>query len=91
MSTNTTMITGSRSVTVTAEDLLSEVQVLQKALDNLRTKIQRALQTKEPKYGSDAWWKKSNRESREQYKRGEYLEIKTKEELNGFFDKLKMK
>lgn len=39
----------------------------------------------EPPYGSDAWWKWSEKKSREEYKKGNYVTLKTEKEIDDFF------
>ncbi|MDP2860611.1 MAG: hypothetical protein Q8N98_02750 [bacterium] len=36
------------------------------------------------KYGSDAWWERSDKEAIKQIENGEYFEVETKEELKAF-------
>jgi hypothetical protein len=61
------------------QDLLSRISKLESMVAKLFKKLE------QPKYGSDEWWEKSDRESLEEYKNGEYYELKDKEAMKDFF------
>lgn len=42
----------------------------------------------EPQYGSDEWWEWSDRQALKEVEKGEYYELKDKEELDGFFNNI---
>lgn len=42
----------------------------------------------EPPYGSDAWWKWGIKKGEKAIKRGKYIEISTKKQLDDFFKSL---
>ncbi len=84
MNGNTVTLSGVRSKTLTADNLLGEVDLLYKALDQLRAKIINSLPAR---YGSDAWWEKTERKSREDYAAGRYITLKNKGDVDKFFQK----
>ena len=51
----------------TAETILREIEAMRKSLEALRKKI---LKLFPAKYGSDAWWEKSEHEADEDIKKG---------------------
>ena len=64
--------------TLTADDLLWQIDSIQKALDDLKKKV---VSIMPPKYGSDVWWKESDNKAIEQIKQGKYKSFKTTNEL----------
>ena len=64
--------------TLTANDLLREIFLLEKAVLSLKTKVLKALPVK---YGSEAWWEKLDQEGLEQIKRGEVIKFENTKEL----------
>lgn len=60
-----------------AEELLAEVILMEKMLEKLRRKILLVLPEK---YGSEAWWKKSDDEAIESIKAGRGKKFETYEE-----------
>lgn len=85
MNGNTLTAIGSGSKTLTADDLLGQVDVLYKALDQLKAKIVNSLPAK---YGSDAWWVKSDQQALKEIRAGKGTTVHNKKELNQFFQKL---
>lgn len=43
----------------------------------------------EPQYGSDEWWKWADKKGLEAVKKGNYVTLSTKEELQSYVDSLK--
>ena len=72
--------------TVTTQDLLSEINTMESSLSELKKKV---LSFLPPKYGSDAWWEQETAKSLEDYKNGNYVEVKNKKELHVFLSDLK--
>ena len=74
-----------------AQTVTVEIKVLKQILERLDDLAQevRALKEKhssqEPPYGSDEWWKWSDKKSLKAHRKGEYLEISTPEELKKVF------
>jgi len=64
--------------TLTVDKLVLQINTIQDALDELKSQIVSLLP---PKYGSDAWWEKTDEEGLEQIKRGEIIKFKTTNEL----------
>ncbi len=71
---------------ITIEDVLGEVLSLEKTVSSLKGKI---LNMMPPKHGSDAWWEQETAKSLEDYKNGDYVEVKNKKELHAFLTNLK--
>lgn len=69
-----------------SEDILLEVLALEKAVISLKDKLLKIIPAK---YGSDAWWEQETAKSLEDYKNGEYVEIKNKKDLHLFLSDLK--
>lgn len=69
----------------TIEEILAHLNTLTKEVKEIKAK----LFEKEPPYGSDEWWKWSDKKALEDIKHGRYTEIKNKKELKEFFDSLK--
>lgn len=65
--------------------LLDDLETFSRAALAMRKKLSQILPAT---YGSDAWWKQSHQESRNDYNAGRYTELKTKEDVNRFFDTL---
>lgn len=53
----------------TAEDFYTEIVSLEKTLAKLKEKLLKMMPVK---YGSDAWWEKSDKKSFEEYEQGKY-------------------
>lgn len=70
---------------ITADDLLSEIKVMEAALSGLKKKV---LSLLPPQYGSDAWWEKETKKSLEDYKEGRYVTLKNKNDIDKFFANL---
>lgn len=64
--------------TITADKLVSQINTIQAALDELKDQVVSLLP---PRYGSDAWWEESDRKAMEQIKQGKYKSFKTVSEL----------
>ena len=64
--------------TVTAKDLLSEINAFEKALLDLKKRV---LSFMPAKYGSDAWWEKMDKEGLEQIKQGNVVKFDTIKDL----------
>lgn len=71
---------------VTIEDVLGEVLFLEKTVSSLKNKI---LNMMPFKYGSNVWWEQETAKSLEDYKNGNYIEVKNKNELSAFLTDLK--
>lgn len=52
---------------ITADDLLSEIKVMETALNGLKKKV---LSLLPPTYGSDAWWEKGEKKVDDELRRG---------------------
>lgn len=63
--------------------LLNELDVLSRTVQSLREKVLKIIPVK---YGSSAWWKKSNEEAINQIRAGEGIVIENKQELKKFFN-----
>lgn len=59
--------------TLTADKLVSQIDTIQRALDELKSQINSLVP---PKYGSDAWWEESDRKALEDIKAGRYKSFK---------------
>ena len=71
---------------ITIEDVFGEVLSLEKTVSSLKGKI---LNMMPLKYGSDAWWEQETAKSLEDYKNGDYIEVKDKKGLSAFLTDLK--
>lgn len=69
------------NTTLTAEDLYSEIEILQKALDGLKAKILKSMPVK---YGSDAWWERETKKGLEELKQGKGKTFKSVNELEKY-------
>lgn len=67
--------------TITAQDLLSEISLMESSLSVLKKKILSLLPLK---YGSDAWWEKMDQEGLEQIKKGQLTKFQTTKELKKY-------
>ena len=85
MNGKTPAISTSKEKNLTAEDLYSELIIMREQINKL---IDKVLAVLPPKYGSDAWWEKSDREAVKQLKAGKGTTIHNKNELDAFFRKL---
>lgn len=65
------------------KELLNRLSRLEKMVVSLVEKFEQ-----EPPYGTDAWWDWSIKKSKEAIKKGEYVEITTKQQLNDYFKSL---
>lgn len=74
------------SKTVTAEvQLLQNVLIrLDKLTKDIET-IKEKLFEMEPEYGSDAWWEWSDKKGMEDYKKGDYFELRDEADVKDFF------
>jgi hypothetical protein len=64
--------------TITTQDLLSEIHVIEKALSDLKRKV---FSFVPPKYGSDAWWEKMDNEGLEQIRQGNVVKFDSIKDL----------
>jgi len=69
----------------TIEEIFSRLDELTNAVKKIAAK----LSEKEPLYGSDEWWKWSDKKAIEEIKAGKGTKIHNKKELNAFFKNLK--
>lgn len=70
--------------TKTVNAILSLLKELRDEVIHLSEKLEGA-----PPYGSKEWWEWSDRKAMKDVKAGRYTEIRTKKELQEFFDSLK--
>lgn len=61
------------------EDLKQRVRILEDKIDELTHES--GNEEKEPVYGSDAWWEKSDKEALESLEKGEYLEFQSAQDM----------
>jgi len=66
-----------------AKDIVSSLRELKQQLASLNEKLENA-----PPYGSDEWWKWSNRKALQSIKRGQGITVRNKKELDEFFNTL---
>ena len=69
----------------TIEEIFSRLDELTNAVKKIAAK----LSEKEPAYGSDEWWKWSDKKALDEIKAGKGTKIHNKKELNAFFKNLK--
>ena len=69
----------------TIEEILVHLNTLTKEVKEIKAK----LFEKEPPYGSDEWWKWSDKRALAEIKAGKGTKIHNKKELNAFFKNLK--
>jgi hypothetical protein len=69
----------------TIETIIERLNELTKEVKAIKTKLFR----EEPSYGSDEWWKWSDKKAIEEIKAGKGTKIHNKKELNAFFKNLK--
>ena len=69
----------------TIEEILAHLNTLTKEVKEIRAKLFR----EEPPYGSDEWWKWSDKKALDEIKAGKGTKIHNKKELNVFFKNLK--
>ena len=81
MSTNPVSTSVSKMKSLTADDFYSELISMRNQIDKLIDKI---LSLIPPKYGSDAWWEKSDREALKQLKEGKGKTFNNVEELEKY-------
>lgn len=67
--------------TATTQDLLTEINAIEKALSDLKRKV---LSFVPPQYGSDAWWEESDEKAREDIKNGNFTTLKNEKELKKY-------
>ncbi|MCL5746959.1 MAG: hypothetical protein M1277_01610 [Patescibacteria group bacterium] len=70
----------------TAEGIFVQIGEMEQKLKLLKKQLAKLLP---PRYGSEEWWKKAEREADEDIKAGRYTTLKTEEELQSFLDSLK--
>lgn len=70
----------------TIEQILARLDRLTKEVRTIREKL-----FEEPPYGSDAWWKWSDKKALEEIRQGKGTTIHNKKELQIFLDSLKDK
>ena len=70
--------------TKTIEEILSRLDQLTKEVRAIKTKLFQG----EPPYGSDEWWEWSNAKALKSIKEGKGVVIRSKKELNEFFNSL---
>ena len=68
-----------------SNQIINILSQIQKDLADVKKKIDDL----EPMYGSDAWWKWSDRKAMDDIKAGRYTAVRSKEELVKFTDSLK--
>lgn len=73
---------------IAIEDVLGEVLSLEKTVSSLKGKILNMMPLK-LKYGGNVWWEQETVKSLEDYRNGDYLEVKDKKGLNSFLSGLK--
>lgn len=69
--------------TKTISQIISRLDQLTRDVKTIKSKI-----ITKPTYGSDEWWEWSDKKAIEDIKRGRTVTIKSKKELNEFFDSL---
>lgn len=68
--------------------LIEKMERLEKAVSFLAAKLEDLFE-KEPKYGTEAWWKWSIKKSEEAYKKGKFVSFEEAGELQKYLDHLK--
>lgn len=63
----------------------SQFETLLERLSRLEKMVAKLLKKEEPAEGTDEWWKLSDKEAMEDIKKGEYYELKNKEDIKNFF------
>lgn len=68
----------------TLKEIISRLDQLSREVKLIRDTLSQA----EPPYGSEAWWKWSDRKALEDIKKGRYTAIKSQKELDDYFQSL---
>ena len=68
----------------TIQRILAELNKLRKDVADIKEKL-----SKEAAYGSDEWWKLSDKEAIEDVHAGNYYELRDKKELKDFFKNIR--
>lgn len=71
--------------TKTFESILAKLDQLTKQVEAINEKLEGA-----PPYGSDEWWKWSDKKAREDIKNGRYTTLHNKKELQEYLNSLKV-
>lgn len=78
MNTSTATINKSKNKPLTADDLWAQITVLQKALDELKSKV---LDSMAAKHGSQAWWEKETKKGLKELSEGKGKTFESIEKL----------